>query len=814
MRREAAYPLFAAVLFSAIIICEIGGAGAQTENVANRGGDWVPGYWISDLDDNALSSVVFDDGSGPALYVGGHFINATGEQVNGIARWDGSSWSALSGPGGTGTDFYVAALAVFDDGTGEALYAGGGFTSAGGVTVNHIAKWDGSAWSALSGPGGTGTQEWVGALATFDYGTGTALYVGGWFTTAGGVAVNNIAKWDGSAWSALSDGGGTGTSYRVNALAVYDEGGGPVLFAAGNFTTAGGAAASNIARWDGINWSSLTSASGAGTTGEVYDLVVYDDGLGPALYAGGYFSFAGGVSTNNVARWDGSDWSSLSGPAGTGTVGPVHALTVFDGGSGSELVAGGFVFVAGGVPADYIAKWDGDAWSHLEGPGGSGIDYAVRTLCVFDDGGGDDLIVGGSHRSADGQKANQIAAWDGTSWSALSSETGNGVNSIVNAFAVFDDGSGPALFVGGFFRDAGDQTVNKIGRWNGDGWASLTGPSGTGTRLPVLAMAVHDDGSGSALYVGGVLGSAGGLDVDHIARWDGSVWSVPNGPSGGAMDDNVLALVVFDDGGGPRLYAGGKFESVDGNTVNHVAAWDGVDWLVLTGPGAAGTDNYVRAMKVFDDGSGPALYIGGDFLTAGGVSVNHVARWDGTPWSALSGSTGTGVGGPVYALEVFDDGGGPALYVGGVFDSAGDVAANSVARWDGSEWSTVDGSSGNGVSSGGVFAMHAYDDGYGDALYLGGWFQQAGGVPAENLARWDGETYTPVADENGIGIDDQVEVLISYDDGTGRSLFVGGWLHSAGGEASSKIAEWDHSGVLFCDGFESGNTSAWATSIP
>src|SRR5262245_23100225 len=50
----------------------------------------------------------------------------------------------------------------------------------------------------------------------------TALYVGGDITHAGGVAVNSIAKWDGSSWSAL----GSGMSASVFALTVFDGGGG------------------------------------------------------------------------------------------------------------------------------------------------------------------------------------------------------------------------------------------------------------------------------------------------------------------------------------------------------------------------------------------------------------------------------------------------------------------------------------------------------------------------------------------------------------------------------------------------------------
>jgi hypothetical protein len=112
------------------------------------------------------------------------------------------AWSATFGgqPGlGASTAF---ALAAFDDGSGPALVAGGDFTSAGGVSANRIAKWNGASWSAL----GSGMNDTVEALAVFDDGSGPALYAGGLFTTAGGTAANRIAKWNGASWSALGSG--------------------------------------------------------------------------------------------------------------------------------------------------------------------------------------------------------------------------------------------------------------------------------------------------------------------------------------------------------------------------------------------------------------------------------------------------------------------------------------------------------------------------------------------------------------------------------------------------------------------------------
>jgi len=277
--------------------------------------------------------LVFDDGSGSALYAAGFFSEAGVVQARGIARWDGRRWS----PPGTGIGAYqgIIALEAFDDGGGPALYPGGKFTTAGGVASSHIARWNGDAWSAL----GAGTDGFVRSLAVFDDGSGPALCVGGEFTTAGGVAANRIARWDGASWSVL----GSGVDDDVNALQVFDDGGGPDLYAGGRFTSAGGASAHGVARWNGSGWSAL----GGGLAGPLpfaNALTTYDDGSGPALCVGGPFMSAGGVTANSVAAWDGAEWRALEcgDPAASFTPSTqVRALAVFDDGHGPALCAGG-----------------------------------------------------------------------------------------------------------------------------------------------------------------------------------------------------------------------------------------------------------------------------------------------------------------------------------------------------------------------------------------------------------------------------------------------------------------------------------------
>jgi hypothetical protein len=638
----------------------------------------------------------------------------------------------LSGPGVAGASAIVWDVTRWDpDGTGPLaprVALGGDFATAGNVAANRIAAYDPATggWSAL-GEGMNGVVNAVAALPNGD------LVAGGGFTTAGGVAAFGLARWNGAAWTQL---GGNATSNggaaSVSALVTMPNGD---LVAAGNFNAIGGVPLSRIARWNGATW----SAMGAPVVTAISKLAALPNG---DLVASGQFTIGGGAAVAAVARWDGAAWSYLGGVA-NGFVSPLAVLP------NGDLVAGGNFSTIGGVAASRIARWNGTTWSPIGGgvpPAPNAI--SVSAVAVLPSG---ELVAAGGFQVVNGFSNPVVALWNGSSWAPLGGVFANGSPA---ALQVLPNGE---LLAAGAFTAVGAIDAANLARWNGSAWAPLaTGFNGlirTATALP-----------NGNVVAGGVFTATPDGPAARIASWNGSTWS----SLGGGVDNTVSAIAAMPNG---DLVVGGAFLNAGGVAVNRIARWNGATWSPL----GTGCDASVFALAVMPNGD---LVAGGVFTTAGGVVANGIARWNGTSWSPLGAGIASSSFPGVYALAVMPNG---DLVVGGIFTSAGGVAANRIARWNGASWSPL-GSGLGGFASPQLAAwcLAVLSDG---SIVAAGGFSNAGGVSASNIARWNGATWAPM----GQGLGGSVYALAPLPNG---EVVACGSFTLTGGTTVNRIARW------------------------
>lgn len=707
-----ALPFFS-VLFALALALTGGALAAGPED------NWSAVFGPNGANDDVRSSVTFEGD----LVVGGDFTQVGGVAANRIARWDGTTWTAF----GDGFDREVQAVHVHDG----VLYAGGYFEASGAAPIRSIARWTGSQWVEVGG----GLDGGVADMETF----GVDLIVAGDFTSAneGTVSAEGVIRWDGSAWSDLNTGFFNIDSGWVSTLAVYQG----KLHAGGFFLGASGIAvggplgdpghiaAYNGSTWDVLDGGVLGSEDPYGA--EVIDLEVFDG----SLFVAGIFDSTGdGQAADGLARWDGSQW--------TGEV-------AFDLDSTSTLaVHDGWLYIgAFNVLTRRAANGSLDFQFFAAGTGGVGGSYIVHMASH-----GTDLLIGGDFGFLGETGVNNLALHDGTTVRSIEGRLG--VDDIVR-LAVEWNGQ---LVAGGTFVYAGDTPGTQgLAAFDGTSWSSLGGGITSSRFHAVLSMVVHD----GDLIVGGSFTQIGGVSVNRVARWDGVTWTPMgsgsvstvtalydwNGTLYAHMDptpgsgsicrwDGIDWVVVGQDtfGGdavqmasyGGQLVVAGQMNSIAGVPVNHIAAFDGVNWTSFEGGVSGGS--VPRIFGMVTDGS--SLYLAGDFTLAGATPVSGVARWDGGAWSDMSG----GVAGGGRGLTLFEG----DLVVAGGFATAGASATpvNNLARFDGASWSAF----GSGVSGGVANCVIAS----GSDLFVGGNFTAAGGKLSQSVALWSTSTATSV----------------------------------------------------------------------
>jgi trimeric autotransporter adhesin len=508
---------------------------------ANRIAKWNPAQgWsalANGLDGNVQSIAVGVDG----VYVGGQFSSAGAVAANNIARWQNEEWHVLGNAAQNGVDNCVNDLAV----QGETLFVGGCFRNASGVPAFGIAQWRGQQWHEVLAPGDVGGFSWVSRLLA----SNGKLYALGDLYLSGVLRGRGIAQWDGQSWSGLGAGiAGTGTALSLSAQGI--------LTVAGEFDSAGDVAVTNIAQWNGQAWRALTGNVN-GISGAISSIV--QDGK--ELIIGGEFSSTFAVSTSSIVRWSPEGYHLLESEGLQGVRGEIRALAV----DGNDVYVGGSFTQLGRVKARHIGKWDGQRWQAL----GSGANNAVTSILVVKDAANpllrNTVFVGGYFSEMNGISANYLAKWNGSEWSAVSSDIVFGSN----VYALATNGSN--LFVGGNFNQIGQIPANNIASWDGSQWSALSVAGQNGTNWYVQLLEWHQD----ELYLAGGFSAAGGmLGTNCIARWNAGFHALGTGIVGNC---NVNALKSVNQ----NLIVGGRFSSAGASSGPNIASWTNGSWRSL-----------------------------------------------------------------------------------------------------------------------------------------------------------------------------------------------------------------------------------------
>jgi hypothetical protein len=684
------------------------------------------------LDDGAWALAALPDGS---LVVGGDFTHAGDIATRHVALWkhDTRTWEAI----GEGLPDPVHELVSTPSGD---LYALTRFEPASSDVIK-IYRWKNPDWLPLPQlfAGTLPERQQVEAMV-WDGQEG--FFLGGNMSAAGGVAVNGLIHWDGQSWLPLLGDLPENGLFMVRALTLAPDG---RLVAGGTLKTARDGLSERVMAWNGARWSLLGEALpfpveslAAARDGRLSALVfIYDNNESWVNYSFSQatnqwipdpqafplkdvqFKMIGieyvgivvkllSLSPKELALWDGGLWQARANPLRL-QVDPKRPMRFYVIGQ-KAYVVGEFNQVDGAA-AENIAAWDGYSWSGLVPSGNpiSGISGEVNSLVVDHHG---NMIAGGDFQTAGDSQAANVALWDGTAWSPLA----GGLNGVVYALAVDKQ---DRVYAGGNFSQASGEEVSGLARYDPatGTWESL-GDYLSRDLNGVNALTIAADGT---LYAAG-FGSFQNQSGYIVSTWDGRQWkTLP-----GLFDREILTLLVDSQG---HIFAGGGFNTVSGIAMARLVRWDALagGWRNL-GSGLETTQYDNRYIHKLLEGPDGSIIVSGYFNSVDGQPVCNIARLlpdansgDGK-WEELAGGLQW-----ASSMAYGPDG---SLYV-----------ATNVSRPDGeSNWQLVvlqpSGTAWQlfGETIGNVRNLAALAVNPHGWLAVGGWFRQYGGQPVQNIA--------------------------------------------------------------------------------
>ncbi|MFA6342163.1 MAG: hypothetical protein WCX75_04830 [Fibrobacteraceae bacterium] len=652
---------------------------------------------------------------GDSTIVAGKFSLIGDIQVNNLAIWNGSQWSAMK------SDFNVSCTHLLETST-KKIYAIG-YSTSGTTTIGWLEAWTPEGWDTENGDYNfdnvydvqvdmmdriwiagkyykTGSSTGKNGLLLYENGTWTVvatanvytlamgnrgeIYVGGSFTSMGGISVRNFAVYEDGVWSSL----GGGLNSRVWDITVAESGD---LFVTGSFDTAGTMRFRQSASWD-VNGKRWISSFLPGDLSKV----IYQDKANGVIYTSTYdgylkaFHVKSGILDKAILTdYTGASYSSDL---------VIKCMTVDK--NGKMLIGGLFPTIAytdtlGKKQIIYpknILFHDGKIGNSVVEKGTSG---SATELVPGPNG---NLLAVGNLNTFQGKSLYGIGIWNGSSMEAAAPEVVPYMvgTSVDVKTAAYINGT---LYAGGsfsFISGTGSSTAKSVAKLDGTQWVGIPGL----VVSPVYKIIGDSKGN---LYAG---------TFNGVWVWDGNTWEELGGTNT-AFSGSVYDLAWGPDG---SLWAAGKLNMGDLGSEG-LAKWDGTQWVAQ----GFGVNGVINSIAVGSDGK---VYAAGDFRYAkssgGGVLtwLYNVGIWDGMQWTAI----GQGVNGTCQSIILDSQ---ENVIVGGKFTQASNinkatVSSGNIAMWNKREWVSF------GVGTDSTVSALGIDKN--GKLLLSGAFLTAGGV--------------------------------------------------------------------------------------
>lgn len=478
---------------------------------------------------------------------------------------------------------------------------------------------------------------------------GRVLYIGGGFTSVGGIRGRLMEK-SASGWKVSGD-GMNGDAYCAQ---VYDG----VLYLGGAFTQNGPNTVTygRFAKWNPTT-EKWDNPVGAGMNGGVYTMTT----LGANLVLGGAFSTADGGTVRRCALWNGSAFDEPE----TGFNNSVYTVIVY---GGSLYAVGAFTQDGTAVKSLLrVAKYDAgaDTWATV----GNGADGLVMNAVEY----GGDLWVCGFFTNLDGAGIKYVARWNGTAWS----QAGSGLfNNAVYGLVV----AGSTLYCTGIFSTYDGDACVRVARWNttSNDWEPFD-EDGVANRNPAIDPA-YAYALGSQFLYGQInTWQPNSVDVTaHVVEWSGSAWNL-------RLDENWSRVPhLFYSHTDRTFYGGGLWTST--GDVRRIAktvaklpletmAWETMNVSGTWGPPAArgGTSGTTWLVCEYED---QLLFVtsgaSNTYINAYDPETDTWSDWPSTGKGVIAGSS------QVYGMVVDPADGLPVFY--GQFTSVDGTAVKHAAK--------------------------------------------------------------------------------------------------------------------------------------